>query len=274
VGADVAHGGVRAVSARGRAKSSAWSRYLIGFHNRNPGITEDILATAVSDDDGMTAYRWLLSAAPVECLALDVACGSAPFARIDTDRRWIGFDRSSGELAAAAGHGRSDLVQGEAGTLPFLDESFGLVVCSMALMLLDSVDVVLTEIHRVLLRSGTAIFLLPGSWPLSGRDRLRYLRLLAAFRQFQPAYPNRIHLAGLSGQLARAGLSVVEDDRRRFRYQIADRQAGRRFVESLYTPGLSHERVELAVGLTNRWIGSEVGIPLRRIVCSKDYPAS
>ena len=205
-----------------RAKSSSWGRYLNRFHNERPGITEVILAAATADNGGTTAYRWLLNGAPTGCLALDVACGSAPLAKIDTDRCWIGIDRSSGELADAARHEQSYLVQGEAGALPFPDESFGLVVCSMALMLFDSVDVVLTEIRRVLVPTGTVIFLLPGSRPLRNRDRLRYLQLLAALRQFQPAYPNRVHLAGLWGHLARAGLKVVNDERRRFRYPITD----------------------------------------------------
>ncbi len=253
-----------------RAKSSSWGRYLNRFHNERPGITEVILAAATADNGGTTAYRWLLNGAPTGCLALDVACGSAPLAKIDTDRCWIGIDRSSGELADAARHEQSYLVQGEAGALPFPDESFGLVVCSMALMLFDSVDVVLTEIRRVLVPTGTVIFLLPGSRPLRNRDRLRYLQLLAALRQFQPAYPNRVHLAGLWGHLARAGLKVVNDERRRFRYPITDARAGRRFIESLYAPERSREHLEAAIRLTKHWIGSELGIPLRRIVCAKE----
>jgi len=249
------------------AAANSWRSYLDWFHNQRPGITEDILDAAVADSTGMTPYRWLIDAAPPAELALDLACGSAPLQLIDTDRRWVGIDRSGSELSVAAIREPTRLVQGEAGSLPFCDNSFGLVICSMALMLFDEVGQALAEIRRVLAPGGTAIFLVPGSTPLSARDRIRYIRVLFAFRQLSPAYPNHAHIGPLSKRLARAGLQVTEDDRLCFHYPISDATAGRRFIESLYAPGCPERRVESAVRLTLPWVGSEIGVPLRRLVC-------
>jgi SAM-dependent methyltransferase len=160
-------------------------------------------------------------------------------------------------------------VRGDAAALPFANETFDLVLCSMALMLFEPVDAALAEVRRVLIPRGIALFLLPGSRPLSARDRVRYARVLAALRELGPAYPNQVHLGRLPSRLSRASLSVLGDDRRRFRYRFGDERAARRFVESLYAPGRPPERIERAVQLAEGWVGSEIDIPLRRLVCQK-----
>ncbi|MHB1488092.1 MAG: class I SAM-dependent methyltransferase [Acidimicrobiales bacterium] len=251
----------------GQRSAGSWRSYLDWFHERRPGITEDILADA--DNAGASPYRWVLDAAPGEGLALDVACGSGPLQLIGSGHRWVGIDRSTGELARAARQARSPLVRGDSVSLPFPDDTFDLVVCSMALMLFDPVDAALAEIRRVLHAGGAAVFLLPGSFPLTTRDRARYIRVLAALHELQPAYPNRIHLGRLATHLARAGFKNLEDDRRRFHYPLSDERASLRFVESLYAPGHPPEHIEAAARVAARWVGSEIGIPLRRIVCQK-----
>lgn len=153
--------------------------------------------------------------------------------------------------------------------LPFADACVDVIACSMALMLFDPVDGALAEIRRVLRGEGLAIFLVPGSMPLTVRDRFCYLRLLAALHQVQPAYPTHIHRGRLQGRLARAGLATLEDDHRRFAFALHDENAARQFVQSLYVPGRAPDRVEGAVRVASRWVGSEIGIPLRRVVCQK-----
>jgi hypothetical protein len=113
------------------------------------------------------------------------------------------------------------------------------------------------------------VFLVPGSFPLTTRDRLRYLRLFGLMRQFGPAYPTRVHLAGLPGRLGRAGFEVLEDQRARFGYPIRDEIDAHRFVASLYFPRDTPERFERAVSATATWAGTTIGIPLRRLVCQK-----
>ncbi|MDA8056887.1 MAG: methyltransferase domain-containing protein [Actinomycetota bacterium] len=250
--------------------TTLWTSYLDRFHQHHPGITEDVLSQAC-DVDGENPYAWLLAVAPRQpgAMALDLACGTGPLQGRAPDLRWVGIDRSPGELARAGRAGPRVLVRGDAQRQPFRDAGFDLVACSMALMLFDPVDAVLAEIHRMLCDDGTLILLLPGSAPLSTRDRVRYLRLLSCLRKVRPAYPNRVHLWRLHARLERAGLNVASDERRCFRYPIRDEHDATCFAESLYAPGLPSERIEGAVRATRCWVGSTIGIPLRRVVCRK-----
>ncbi len=250
--------------------TTLWTSYLDRFHQHHPGITEDVLSQAC-DVDGENPYAWLLAVAPRQpgAMALDLACGTGPLQGRAPDLRWVGIDRSPGELARAGRAGPRVLVRGDAQRQPFRDAGFDLVACSMALMLFDPVDAVLAEIHRMLCDDGTLILLLPGSLPLSTRDRVRYVRLLAALREVRPAYPNSVHLGRLHARLERAGLAVVSDQRRCFRYPVRDERHAERFAESLYVRGRSPERIEGAVRAASCWVGSTIGIPLRRVVCDK-----
>ena len=250
--------------------ANPWTSYLDRFHEDHPGITEDVLSEACHVDD-MNPYAWLLAVAPRNpgVVALDLACGSGPLQTAAPHLRWVGVDRSAGELSRAAKVLPRVLVRGDGQSQPFRDATFDLVACSMALMLFDPLDAVLAEIHRVLRDDGTLILLLPGSLPLSTRDRVRYVRLLASLREVRPAYPNSVHLGRLHARLRRAGLAVVSDERRCFRYPLRDEHHAQRFAESLYVPGLSTERIEGAVRAARSWVGSTIGIPLRRVVCRK-----
>jgi len=250
--------------------ANPWTSYLDRFHEDHPGITEDVLSEAC-DIDGTNPYAWLLAVAPRNpgVVALDLACGTGPLQTTAPHLRWVGVDRSPGELARAAKVLSRVLLRGDGQRQPFRDATFDLVACSMALMLFDPVDAVLAEIHRVLRDDGTLVLLLPGSLPLSTRDRVRYVRLLASLREVRPAYPNSVHLGRLHARLRRAGLAVVSDERRCFRYPIRDEHHAERFAESLYVPGLSTERIEGAVRAARSWVGSTIGIPLRRVVCDK-----
>jgi SAM-dependent methyltransferase len=250
--------------------ANPWMSYLDRFHEHRPGNTEDVLSEA-RGVDGTNPYAWLLAVAPRDpgVVALDLACGSGPLQTTAAHLRWVGVDRSPGELARAAKATSRVLVRGDGQGQPFRGATFDLVACSMALMLFDPLDAVVAEIHRVLRDDGTLLLLLPGSHPLSTRDRLRYVRLLATLRELRPAYPNSVHLGRLHARLERAGFAVVSDERRCFRYPLRDEHHARRLAESLYVPGRSPERVEAAARAAESWVGSTIGVPLRRVVCTK-----
>src|SRR4051794_28274487 len=79
-----------------------WADYVAGYHEANPGITEDALAVA-RDAGGGSIYQWLAKAVPAGTSpVVDLCCGSAPVARLlGAGRSIVGIDRSAGELARA-----------------------------------------------------------------------------------------------------------------------------------------------------------------------------
>jgi SAM-dependent methyltransferase len=249
--------------SRHSAQGDRWSTYLQEFHAARPGITEDVLATAT--DGRVDPYAWLVEALPRSGPILDLACGSGPMTRLIGADRWVGFDRSPEELhRVAAGTGR--LVRGNAIELPFPNATFSAVVCSMALMLLQPIEQVLREVRRMLAHGGAAVFMVPGSRPLTLQDLYRYGRLIVAVRQTHLRYPNDRLLRRLTTLLDTSDLELVSDERVRFAYMLGDIGATARFVDSLYLPGVSQIRAARAARASERWVGSELGVPLRRII--------
>jgi len=126
-----------------------WSEYVRAFHGALAGITEDVLARAIAE--GVTPYGWLaepLSGAGL--LVVDVACGSGPLRGQLREARWVGLDLSAAELGRAAVNGAGPLVQADVARLPVRSGAAGAVVCSMALMIIEPLDAVLSEVARVL----------------------------------------------------------------------------------------------------------------------------
>lgn len=248
-----------------RPGTAGWSAYLATFHQERAGITEEILAAATSG--GQNPYQWLLDALPAGGHVLDLACGSAPLLRWGFDGRWTGVDRSPRELDLAGGAAGARVVRAEAAYLPFADQRFSAAVCSMALMLLQPLGPCLEEVRRVLVPGGTVVALLPGgAGPLGAGDLWRWGRVLAALGRVRFEYPNPGVLSRAATDLNRHGWEIADDDRRRFGYQIADRRAAQRFVDSLYVPGARPARHAAAHRVAGRWAGAEIGIPLRRLV--------
>jgi SAM-dependent methyltransferase len=245
----------------------SWSTgYLRRFHDERPGITEDTLGLARSR--GVDPYAWLLEPVPPAAMVLDVACGSGPLRRRVTAGEWVGVDASSGELGRARAGGAGTLVRADALRLPVASGAVAAVVCSMALMVVTPLADVLAELRRVLRPGGTAVALLPGTVPVTVGDAFRYARLMAVVRRAHLAYPGDRDLRRLHTLASGAGLAVVGDRRRRFVLALADADAGRRFVRSLYLPGVPDGRVARAGELAASWAGDGggIGVPLRRVV--------
>lgn len=97
---------------------------------------------------------------------LDLGCGTGARSRLLTHRfpgsRVIGVDLSAAMLARAAARrawfSRPALVQGDAGALPFADDSIDLVFANMLLPYIDDLPESLDEIARVLRHDGLFVF--------------------------------------------------------------------------------------------------------------------
>lgn len=158
--------------------SSPTERYLIDFHDRKPGATSNAFGK-------LNAYRGAIEfASSYECLVevvpenaatisvLDVACGDGFLlerlaARQQLGLSLLGMDMSAGELDKAShrlGH-TAKLSLGRAQALPFSTASVDVALSHMALMLMDDVDQVLLEVHRVMKPGALLSFIVSGRRP-------------------------------------------------------------------------------------------------------------
>lgn len=245
-----------------------WDAYLASFHDERAGITEVILGRA-SADDGNDPYGWILGDLPADGVIVDLACGSAPLARRVT-RGWIGLDRNCAELDLASCAAPGRVLLADATSAPLRAGAADAVVCSMALMVVDDPGRVVAEAARVLRSGGHLVALLPATAPLTMRDRSRYARLLAALRLRRLPFRHDRLLRDPSPPITAAGLRVVSADRRRFSYPLTEPGDGVRWLRSLYLPNLEAARWRAAQRVVQRWTGSSIGMPLRRLVAAKD----
>lgn len=249
------------------ARAEDWPAYLEHFHAEHAGITERVLSRCRSD--GTDPYEWC--AEPLggrRGAVIDIACGSGPMA--DHLGGWIGTDRSAAELATARATGRGPLIRSSATQLPFADRASDAVVCSMALQVIQPVATAVTEVARALRPGGRAVLLLPTTGPLAWRDALLYLRLQAALRR-RIQFPNDRALArnALSATAASRGLTVTSDERRTFSLPITSEPEIVELLHSLYLPGSSPRRLRRAARLLPAHVGSELAVPLRRVVLDR-----
>ncbi len=245
-----------------------WAGYLDQFHDARAGVTESVLAACA--DGGIDPYSWLAAAVPESSACLDLACGSAPMQPL-IGGSWIGIDLAASELGRAqARRGDVPLIRADATALPLRTGGCARAVCAMALMVMPEVESALAELMRVVRPGARLAFLLPATRPLLPRDRLRYLRLLAALRRMGFSYPRPDVLDQPTRFLTHAGFIVVANEVRTFRYPIVDARSAETLVDSLYLPATAHTRVGAARRVTRRWVGSDIGIPLRRVVVTRD----
>lgn len=200
-------------------------------------------------------------------VVVDVACGSAPLARHLRADRYVGVDRSAAELRLARGRVDDRLLRADAAALPLADGSADTVACVMGLMLVQPLRTVVGEIARVLQPAGRLVAVLPTGMSTGLADALRWAGLLAALRRPGLRWPNPATLDDPGAWLG-ARFAVRSDERRSFRYPITDAAAARQLVASLYLPGVPAHRIDRAARLAARWQGSDLGLPLRRIVAA------
>jgi SAM-dependent methyltransferase len=247
----------------------AWDAYVRDFHNDKPGITEAVLTRGRCDDQ--TPYEWLTEGIADQDQVLDLACGSAP-TRCLAGNTWIGLDASLAELAAAGADAAGHVVQGDLVRLPFRSEVSDVIICSMALMLIDPLAEALGEIRRVLHPGGVLRLLLPADGPLTGGDRAGYAALAVALGTTTPFPPSPVRHS-LGQALGDAGLIIIADHARRFAYPIHSSEAAARLVDSLYLPAVSPRRRHIARLIAARWPTVDLGIPLRRVVATARHAA-
>jgi len=133
-------------------------RYLTAWHSRHPNATH--VFADMRDAAGRTSCERLASIVPPGRTVLDLACGAAELlALIDettAPRLRLGVDLCMPELERAAAQNPSAAFScARAQSLPFADRSIDVVVCHMALMLMDDPDAVLRECRRVIRPGGS-----------------------------------------------------------------------------------------------------------------------
>ncbi|MGK2948876.1 MAG: class I SAM-dependent methyltransferase [Acidimicrobiales bacterium] len=246
----------------------SWDGYLRRFHEERSGITEDLLSRGRSH--GVDPYAWCAAALVQPGTArvgavLDLACGSGPLA--DHLAGWVGLDRSRAELDRAAGIGRAPLVCGSATAVPLRDGAAAAVACTMGLQTIEPLEAGVAEVARLLRPAGRAVLLLPAGGPLPPVAIATYLWLQVVLRQ-RIRYPNDAALrpAPLEALVARHGLEVEDDQRRRFRVPVESADVVALFVRSLYLPGHRPDRERQARRALSWRIGRHLDIPLRRVV--------
>ena len=132
--------------------------YLHAWHSRHADASRVFIEAR--DPDGRSSYERLATLASPGTSVLDVACGTgALLARVgagalSTHLVGVDFCQSELRLAQVRLPGVA-LYAARAQALPLADASFDLVVCHMALMLMDNPERALAESWRVLRRGGT-----------------------------------------------------------------------------------------------------------------------
>ena len=161
--------------------------FLATFHAERPGETSSAFASLPVVSQGKeypSSYAVLASAlrAPAaRARVLDLACGDGYLLSMlsglaGAHVQLHGADLSMAELQRA--HGRlgasATLCRSRAQSLPFEDGTFDHVFCHLALMLMDDVDRVMAELHRVMKPDAVLAAVVGGRSPPSpGQDVFR-----------------------------------------------------------------------------------------------------
>ena len=258
---------------------TGWAAYVAGYHDAHPGITEDLLASAL-DGAGRTPYDWLLEVVPAGGTVVDLACGSAPVVRRLEGRRAVGVDRSAGELARGRGaSSRALLVRADAAALPLASGTADAVTASMALMVLDPLAPVLVEAARVLRPGGRLVATVPTRAAPTGRPDALCLfgEILVRLGQARNGYPEPLDPGSAPGRLAAAGFDLVEDRAAVFVRSVVDEDDAELAVRSFYAPGATAIQVSAAIEvLRERVRGRRVERPyrIRRLVAVAAGPSA
>lgn len=178
-------------------------RFLADFHDQRAGVTSQAFMSLRATKQGEVAassYDFLAALVPKEnspLTVLDVACGDGYLLWLVASSRQrpatlMGVDISQGELTAARRRlGQSaTLIQGRAQALPLPEGSADFVLCHMALMLMDDLDSVITEVRRVLRSGGVFSFIVGAKPPPSAALDLYLSQLRVARRRLNSTIPS------------------------------------------------------------------------------------
>lgn len=252
-----------------------WRHYLDDYHDRRPGITEQILSGTTNRHHD-TPYTWLVE--PLRRTSgrvLDLACGSAPTRALLDQSRWLGIDASAGELAAAAAEDRGPLVQARAEALPVGTGTVDAVCAAMCLQVLTPLDDVLAEVRRVLRPGGTIVALVPsglgfGVWRhLSGV--VGWIRVMRALGVRSESWPNPQARDGTAKLLSTHGFQIDSDQRTVFSYKVTNPTEAALMINGLYLPDIPDASIAHAKKSLASWAapGRALPLPLRRVVAHR-----
>ena len=146
---------------------------------------------------------------------LDVATGGGhtALAFAGVARRVVAYDLTEPMLAAARGHVRArgaanvEFVAGDAGDLPFRDESFDVVTCRTAAHHFADVPAAVRQIHRIL-RAGGSLLLQD---ILGHDDADANAFILEVEKRRDPSHVRSYRATEWKAFLRAAGLTVMED---------------------------------------------------------------
>lgn len=172
---------------------SAAERFLAGFHDADPGATSRAFAqlpASMAGSQFASSYQCLASVVPAGAVrVLDLACGDGYLlallaARGQPGLSLAGVDLSAGELEAARRRlgSAATLHQARAQQLPLPDAAAGVVLCHMALMLMDDAAQVLAEVRRVL-EPGGVFCAVVGGGTVESPPRDAFVSLLRRHRR-------------------------------------------------------------------------------------------
>lgn len=240
------------------------------LHDRVPGITEDLLATAVGSE-GASPYSWLAELLP-SGQVLDLCCGSAPMAEHVGRGQYLGVDSSVSELAvAAARRPWATTVRADVHGVDLAGRTFAAATLSMALMLLP-LEALLGRAREWLSPSGVLAATVPLRDP--ELDGSAYDGLLSAMGWRGEPFPEP--LQGVASRAAEAGFTVESDELRLFAVPIATTADRELLLRSFYLPDRSSNRVGSARKLLLAEVAagrSTIGYPIRRLCLRRNESA-
>jgi len=150
--------------------------FLKSFHLENPGCTPACFSNGQSEgQDSYSHLASILRDSHADHTVLDLACGDGSLIKKILNRnirglKVVGIDMSLGELSLAKkmlGESTVELVEARAQSLPLTNSSVDFIFCHMALMLMEELDLVISEVHRCLKPGGVFSAIVGGKSEIS-----------------------------------------------------------------------------------------------------------